>query len=59
MEWLTRITVVPPPISSCMRFSHFCWNKKSPTARISSAISTSGFVVVATAKARRDTMPEE
>ena len=41
------------------RFSHFSWNRKSPTERISSAIRISGLVMVATAKARRATMPEE
>ena len=24
---------LPPAISSCIRFSHFCWNRKSPLAR--------------------------
>ena len=42
-----------------MRFSHFCWNKKSPTESTSSAMRISGLVMVAMAKPIRATMPEE
>ena len=59
MEWDTRMTVVPPAISSFIRFSHFCWKRKSPTASTSSAMRMSGLVMVAMAKPMRATMPEE
>ena len=59
MEWDTRMTVVPPAISSCIRFSHFCWKRKSPTDSTSSAMRMSGLVMVAMAKPMRATMPEE
>ena len=42
-----------------IRFSHFCWNRKSPTESTSSAMRISGLVMVAMAKPMRATMPEE
>ena len=45
--------------TSCIRFSHFCWKRKSPTDSTSSAMRMSGLVMVAMAKPMRATMPEE
>lgn len=58
-EWETKISVAPWSIISCILRSHFCWNMKSPTERISSTIRISGTTTVAMEKPSRATIPEE
>ena len=57
--WLFFQRYIFDVIISEIRFSHFCWKRKSPTDSISSTMSMSGCVIVAIEKPSRATIPEE